>query len=177
MQNDIQRVNNSLSQQMNQLNTQQQQQLSSVNSSLKQQLDTQKQQLISANQAITSTNNVLSTTVSQVSNLQTQIDGTKSDVRTVQNQLTGINGLINNITNVNAVQSADINALKAQTGQNMDGSFWCIMLKNYLKTNKITGYCTNLKMCCINQANQSKTCLNGGTQTFSETECGTFVVV
>ncbi|CAL6006075.1 Hypothetical_protein [Hexamita inflata] len=181
---------------MSQQNIQQQQQLASVNSSLKLQLETQKQQLINANQTITSMNNVLSTTITQVSNLQTQIDVTKSDVKTVQNQITGINGLINNINNVNAAQTADINTLKAQSGQNMNGAFWCQMQRtygyfNYYDLNqKITGYCPNLKYCCyrtnnyvtcnqatkvISQSSQNPYYYRYEAATFSNNQCGTFV--
>ncbi|CAL6067976.1 Hypothetical_protein [Hexamita inflata] len=132
-------------------------------------------------------NNVLSTTITQVSNLQTQLDGTKSDVKTVQNQITGINGLINNINNVNAVQSADINTLKAQSGQNMNGAFWCMIeqLNNIVYHRyPFTGYCTNLKRCCWNHKH-NKACITinpYGSEDyrydidqFTNDQCGIFV--
>ncbi|CAL5985518.1 Hypothetical_protein [Hexamita inflata] len=110
-----------------------------------------KNDIISIQNSISGISNTLSTTNSQVNSLQTQITGTKNDVLSVQNSISGINGQINSINNVNSVQSADIATLKAQTAQNMNGAFWCMMTKNFLHSD-ITGYCPNLQLCCYKQS-------------------------
>ncbi|CAL5980737.1 Hypothetical_protein [Hexamita inflata] len=184
VQNDIQKVNNSLTQQIQLSNSQLQQQITALNTSVKQQFDTQKQQIVSANQNIVNVNSQLTASISSVNSyLQNQIDVTKNDVRNVQSSITGINGLINNINNVNSVQSADITALKAQSGSNMNGAFWCKMMGtlNYVYS-EIQGYCTSLKLCChSNYLGIYLTCFtnsqNYGTRTYPMAECGSYITV
>ncbi|CAL6082104.1 Hypothetical_protein [Hexamita inflata] len=150
-------------------------------------------------------NSVQIVTVNQVNtNLQNQIDGTKNDVRTIQSSITGINGLINNvngqisnINNVNAAQSADIQALKNQAGQNMNGAFWCSMLKinqqyisvgysdsvlTSLYIDRINGYCSNLRMCCNEWSYSGRIYYSCATaanywSAYTNVQCGTFVQI
>ncbi|CAL6061090.1 Hypothetical_protein [Hexamita inflata] len=189
--NDIQRVNNSANQQLNILNNQLLQTITNLNTTFKQQLDSQKQQIISVNSTMYNMNNQLTTTLNQVNQyLQNQIDGAKNDIRTIQSSITGINGIINNINNVNAVQSADIQTLKNQQAPIMNGVFWCSMQKNIYT--QITGYCSNSKQCCYVGrvfSNYRKACLTSNIintdtpsatayyQYVSDNQCGTFINV
>ncbi|CAL6031288.1 Hypothetical_protein [Hexamita inflata] len=173
---------NSLGQQTQSQITQLQQSLSTVNSSLRQQLDSQ-------SQYITSVSNSLATTNSQVSNLQNQMVGTKNDVVNIQNAISDISGQINNINYVDAAQNADIASLKAKTTQEVNGAFWCLMSKNSLH-DSITGYCTNLNLCCSTL--NIRNAINGQivttvracfqsyddtAQTYTVAACGTFVSI
>ncbi|CAL6000385.1 Hypothetical_protein [Hexamita inflata] len=179
----IQKVNNSLNQQLQQYSAQLLQTIIVVNTSLKQQLDVQKQQIISTNQTMYDMKNAQAAYVNSVNyNLQNQIDSTKNDVRNVQSSISGINGLINNIHNINAVQNADIQALKSQSGQNRNGAFWCKMATRtmvlFQGNYNIQGFCPNLKKCCWNDNNQILCYTWLGqptTQTYTNAECGTFV--
>ncbi|CAL6000357.1 Hypothetical_protein [Hexamita inflata] len=179
----IQKVNNSLNQQLQQQSAQLLQTIIVVNTSLKQQLDVQKQQIISTNQTMYDMKNAQAAYVNSVNyNLQNQIDSTKNDVRNVQSSISGINGLINNIHNINAVQNADIQALKSQSGQNRNGAFWCYMARTSVNLYNwgayIQGFCPKLKQCCWNDNNQILcifTPSNSVTiQTYTNAECGTF---
>ncbi|CAL6116372.1 Hypothetical_protein [Hexamita inflata] len=165
MNSDIQRLNNTLGQQMQLYFTQLHQSLTTVNSSLQQQLEIQQQQIIIVNQSQYNINNTLSTTVSQVTNMQNKQTQTKNDVITVQNQVSGINDQINNINNINSVQNADIAVLKAKTQQGLNGALICQIIKKSIIFGSsyyeyINGYCTNLKMCCYNVNNSIVNCLN-----------------
>ncbi|CAL5970857.1 Hypothetical_protein [Hexamita inflata] len=89
----------------------------------------------------------LTITVNQTTSLlKNQVEGTKGDIRTIQNQITGIHTIINNITSVNTIQSQDIQALKNQQSPIMNGVLWCTMAKGVFP--KVTGYCTKSKQCC-----------------------------
>ncbi|CAL6000367.1 Hypothetical_protein [Hexamita inflata] len=191
----IQKVNNSLNQQLQQQSAQLLQTIIVVNTSLKQQLDVQKQQIISTNQTMYDMKNAQAAYVNSVNyNLQNQIDSTKNDVRNVQSSISGINGLINNIHNINAVQNADIQALKSQSGQDtqqmIDGAFWCSIAKTLNTISSfnlnIQGYCANLQLCCWNQpyTQNIKQCIYWGQgnnksilSSFSDANCGTFVYI
>ncbi|CAL6083127.1 Hypothetical_protein [Hexamita inflata] len=182
----IQKVNNSLTQQLQQSSVQLLDTITAVNTTLKQHIEAQKQQLQATNQNMQNLNSAQTATINSVnSNLQNQIDGTKNDVRNVQSSIAGLNGQINNINQVNSVQSDDIQALKSQTGSNMNGAVWCGMYKttqpsgsNFLK---IQGYCSSSKLCCWNHPNYGhlKLCMVqiAIIDVYTNDQCGTFVYI
>ncbi|CAL6066789.1 Hypothetical_protein [Hexamita inflata] len=163
----IQKVNNSLTQQLQQSSAQLLDTIITVNTSLEQQIDAQKQQLLTTNQNMQNLNNAQTATINSVnSHLQNQIDVTKNDVRNIQSSIGGLNGQVNNINYVNAVQNAEIQALKSQTSQNMNGAFWCYLFKTTngggMYKNQQQGYCTSMRLCCITHPNYGhlKMCTN-----------------
>ncbi|CAL6032590.1 Hypothetical_protein [Hexamita inflata] len=124
LRDDLQRVNNSMLTQIQLTTAQFQQKLISMNQTIQQQFEIQTQTTINVNQTMYNMNGQILAVANQINtNLQKQIDVTKSEVKTVQSSITGINAIINNINNVNAVQSADIQALKNQQNSNMTEPF------------------------------------------------------
>ncbi|CAL5975866.1 Hypothetical_protein [Hexamita inflata] len=159
-----------------------------MNATIKQQLDSQKQLILTQNNTMYNMNSQILATLNLINQqLQNQIDGNKNDIRTIQSSITGISGVINNITNVNAVQNNDIQTLKNQQGPVMNSVFWCSMQKGMYS--QVTGFCSNSKQCCYillapwnNQ--YQKRCLTSNSETggyyyqyVSDSQCGTYIYV
>ncbi|CAL6112298.1 Hypothetical_protein [Hexamita inflata] len=183
LQDDLLKLNNQFNKQVLQTKEQLFQTIISLNTSQQVQFDTQKQQINTINQNISDITSIINQhfiAISQVNNkLQTQIDGTKSDVRNVQNSIIGINGLINNINNVNQIQNNEIQALKSQSVQNMNGVFWCKIAKlNGIIPQQMVGYCSNLNLCCQPGGYRSDYQCAQGMYTYASRittdQCGTY---
>ncbi|CAL6081964.1 Hypothetical_protein [Hexamita inflata] len=122
-------------------------------------------------------------TKQQFDALNLTLQNANSKLAATENQLNVQQSQINNIINVNSVQSADILTLKSKTSSSsLNGAFWCTMMSVQVQS-EFSGYCPGVMLCCSKNYFQNPeqilykctTGYKGEYSWYSENSCGSYV--